>query len=57
MNSALRKALEVTETMMCAKLCSEIEFSKISSICMNRQKLAFLNETKEGEVAHPTDDT
>lgn len=53
--SALRKALEVPETLMCAQRWADIQFAKVPSLCMDRQKRAFLNETKKGAVAHPDD--
>jgi hypothetical protein len=53
--SALRKALEVPETLMCAQRWADIQFSNVPSICMDRHKYAFLNETKKGAVAHPDD--
>ncbi len=43
----------MSETFMCANRWAEIEFSSVPSLCMDRQKLAFLNENKKGEIAHP----
>ena len=46
MLSSLRKALAVPEVHMCAQEFAEIEFSKVSSLCLARNKRAFLNEGK-----------
>lgn len=54
--SALRKKLNITETYMCSKRFSEIDFSKVPSVCMKRNSLAFLNETKGGDTRHPDDE-
>jgi hypothetical protein len=51
----LRRELGVVETFMCAKRWAEIEFGSVPSLCMDRQKRAFLNEKKTGGVAHPDD--
>ena len=53
MLTRLRKELSVLETFMCANRWAEIEFSSVPSLCMDRQKRAFLNENKKGEIAHP----
>jgi len=42
--SRLRKVLEIPEILMCAKKYEEIQFSKVPSLCMNRNRKAFLNE-------------
>jgi len=55
MLTRLRKELSVLETFMCANRWAEIEFSSVPSLCMDRQKRAFLNENKKGEVAHLDD--
>ena len=46
MLSGLRRALAVPEVLMCAQQWGEIEFGKVSSLCLDRQKRAFLNEGK-----------
>ena len=53
--SGLRSALNVPETSMCGKRWSSIEFSAVPSLCMDRNKRSFLNETKKGEPLHPGD--
>ena len=44
--SSLRRALAVPEVRMCAQQWAEIEFGKVSSLCLDRHKRAFLNEGK-----------
>ena len=55
MLTKLRRALGVVETLMCARRWTEIEFHSVPSLCMDRQKHAFLNENKKGGIAHPED--
>jgi len=55
MLTRLRKQLSVTESYMCARRWSEIDFASVPSLCMDRQKRAFLNEDLTGMVAHPED--
>jgi hypothetical protein len=55
MLTKLLKELSVSETFMCANRWREIEFSSVPSLCMDRQNRAFLNENKQGEIAHPDD--
>ena len=55
MLTKLRKELQVPETLMCAQRWAEVEFAKVPSLCMDRQKRAFLNENKKGGIAHPDD--
>jgi len=43
----LRQALAVPEVLMCAKKWAEINFAKVSSLCLDRHKRAFLNEGKD----------
>lgn len=45
--SALRKALDIPEILMCGNRWAEIRFEKVSSLCIDRHKHAFLNETKK----------
>jgi len=40
----LNTALQVTEVYMCAKQYSEINFSRVPSLCLKRFRKAFLNE-------------
>jgi hypothetical protein len=55
MLSRLRTQLHLTETLMCAHRWNEIDFAKVPSLCMNRQKKAFLNEKHGGQTKHPDD--
>jgi len=45
--SSLRRALAVPEVLMCAQKWAEINFAKVSSLCLDRHKRAFLNEGKD----------
>jgi hypothetical protein len=48
----LRAALEVPEVKTCANRWSEIDFNRVTSLCMNRKMKAFLNEkTKTTHLA------
>jgi len=49
--TALRARLDVTEVKMAGKRYSEIKFSSVPSSCMKRQKLAFLNDVKNGGIS------
>ena len=56
MLSCLRKQLDITETHMCAQRWTEIDFAKVPSLCMDRQKYAFLGEKKNRACfMHPDD--
>jgi hypothetical protein len=46
MLSRLRTQLHLTETLMCAQRWNEIDCAKVPSLCMHRQKKAFLNENR-----------
>ena len=50
MCSALRAALDVPEVKACANRFAEIDFARVTSLCMNRQRKAFLNEKKATKV-------
>lgn len=53
--TSLRKELHVPETFMCAQRWCEIEFSRVSSLALDRHKCAFLNEHKNGTIKLPSD--
>eukprot|EP01038_Epipyxis_sp_PR26KG_P007317 gene7317-9969_t len=53
--SKLSAALDVTEIKMCGKHYQDISFSKVSSICMNKNKKAFLNEKLKVIPSGPED--
>jgi hypothetical protein len=55
MLSRLRTQLHLTETLMCAQRWNEIDVSKVPSLCMDRQKYAFLNQTRRGQPRHLDD--
>ena len=45
----LNKMLDTTQVKQCRKAYSEINYSKVTSITMSKQKLAFQNKTKKNE--------
>jgi hypothetical protein len=51
----LTAALEIPETLMCARRYDEINFKKVPSLCLNRFRKSFLNElvTKKGSYPEP----
>ena len=44
---SLNKVLDTTQVKQCRKAYSEINFNKVTSITMSKQKLAFQNKTKK----------
>ncbi len=48
----LSAALEVPEVLMAAQRFDEINFAKVPSLCLNRNRKAFLNETSGMTFAH-----
>jgi hypothetical protein len=54
---SLTKALEITEVFMCAEPVRyhEINFKKVPSLCLNRHRMAFLNQivTRKGHPQKP----
>ena len=55
MFTQLLKELCVIEIFVCPKRWAEIEFGIVPSLCMDRQKHAFLNKNKKDYIAHPED--
>ena len=56
MLSRLRKELEITESHMCAKRWTEIDFAKVPSLCIDRHKYAFLGEKRTSvDFLYPED--
>ena len=60
--AGLNAALNTTEVFMAAGRWAEIEFSRVSSLCLQRSRRAFLNEALKGRCAldetgnrHPDD--
>jgi len=50
----LTRHLDVPEVKMCGSSFSAIDFSKVPSLCTNRNRKAFLNEKKKGkDLRHP----
>ena len=49
----LATALNVPEQFMCSMRWQEINFARVTSLCMSRNMNAFLNQTKDGQVKHP----
>ncbi|CAK9105361.1 Leucine--tRNA ligase (Leucyl-tRNA synthetase) (LeuRS) [Durusdinium trenchii] len=52
--SKMREQIKVTERLMSLGRYSEIEFSRVPSLCMTRHMLAFLNETKVDKRSNAT---
>lgn len=52
----LTSALEVPEVFMCGNRWAEINFARVTSLCLNRNTKAFLNESKDGSVRCPDSD-
>lgn len=48
--AALNSALTTPEVLMSAHRYAEIDFGKVASLCLNRQRKAFLNEKKGGKL-------
>lgn len=46
---SLNKILDTTQVKQCRKAYSEINYSKVTSITMSKQKLAFQNKTKRND--------
>jgi hypothetical protein len=54
--SSLNKKIDTVQIKQCGKNWSEIDFNKVTSISLGKQKKAFLNVNKKGEVRFPDDD-
>ena len=55
--SRLNAALGTTEVLMAAQRWDEIEFGRVASLCLQRQRKAFLNETLKGKLSAADDET
>jgi len=53
--SELNREIDTTQVKQCAKLWSEIDFNKVTSITTSKQKKAFLNVKKDGTERFPDD--
>lgn len=51
--SSLNRKIDTLQIKQCAKEWSQIEFNKVTSISMSKQKKAFLNIKKNGEIRFP----
>ncbi|MFY7731207.1 MAG: DUF2828 family protein [Flavobacterium sp.] len=52
--SSLNKHLDTLQIKQCGKEWSEIDFNKVTSISLGKQKKAFLNVKKNGDTRYPT---
>ena len=55
--SRLNAALGTTEVLMAAQRWEEIEFGRVASLCLQRQRKAFLNERLKGSLSAADDET
>ena len=51
--SALNKKIDTMQIKQCGQEWSAIDFNKVTSISLSKQKKAFLNKNKNGEVRYP----
>ena len=51
--STLNRHLDTLQIKQCDQVWSEIDFKKVTSISLSKQKKAFLNIKKDGQVRHP----
>ena len=56
MCSSLNKYLDTVQIKQCARTWAEIDHNKTTSITLSKNKKAFLNKTKSGEVRSQSDD-
>ena len=54
--SRLNVKIDTTQVKQCDKRWSEIDFGKVTSITISKQKKAFLNKKRDGTVRFPQDD-
>ncbi|EOD33630.1 hypothetical protein EMIHUDRAFT_363798, partial [Emiliania huxleyi CCMP1516] len=55
--ASLNRALLTTEVLMAANRWAEIEFARVSSLCLQRSRKAFLNEALKGKLAPAQEET
>jgi hypothetical protein len=55
MLSTLNKKLDTVQIKQCGKTWAEIDFLKVTSVSLSKQKKAFLNVNKKGETRCPHD--
>lgn len=51
--SALNRRIDTTQIKQCEKIWQDIDFNKVTSVTLSKQKKAFLNIKKTGEVRCP----
>jgi len=51
--SALNRKIDTTQVKQCEQTWQHIDFNKVTSITLSKQKKAFLNIKKNGEARHP----
>jgi len=51
--SALNRKIETLQIKQCERIWTEIDFKKVTSVSMSKQRKAFLNVTKKGEPRFP----
>lgn len=56
MISSLNRYIDTLQIKQCQQAWSSIDFNKVTSISLSKQKKAFLNIKKNGEVRHPEND-
>jgi hypothetical protein len=54
--AGLNKRIDTVQIKQCAKTWTDIDFNKVTSVTLGKQKRAFLNISKTGESRHPDDD-
>ena len=52
----LNKRIDTVQIKQCAKTWADIDFNKVTSVTLGKQKRAFLNISKTGESRHPDDE-
>jgi hypothetical protein len=53
--AGLNKRIDTVQIQQCAKTWADIDFNKVTSVTLSKQKRAFLNISKTGESRHPDD--
>ena len=51
--STLNRHIDTTQIKQCDRIWQDIDFNKVTSITLSKQKKAFLNIKKSGEARHP----
>jgi hypothetical protein len=53
--TALNRKIDTLQIKQCGKVWAEIDFKKVTSVSLSKQRKAFLNVTKKGEPRFPGD--